>query len=100
MNKNLKMQAVRVKNYTPSFQEVWKKFKDITKSIAFSLVLDLFPITPMEMKGLKDILKAVEPFYQFPSEKQLLEVIIPQMYDQVKKKMTFTIKNDLKGITN
>ncbi|XP_011500670.1 PREDICTED: zinc finger BED domain-containing protein 6 [Ceratosolen solmsi marchali] len=98
MNKNIKIQAVKVKNYTPSFQEVWKKFKDITKSIAFSLVLDLFPITPMEMKGLKDILKVVEPFYQFPSEKQLLEVIIPQMYDQVKKKMSLTIKNDLKGV--
>lgn len=96
MNKNKAVQAVvRVKNHTPSFHEIWKKFKDITKNIAFSVVLDLFPVTPSEMEGLRDILKVVEPFYQFPSEKQLLENIIPQMYDQVKKEMSLTIKTDL-----
>lgn len=87
--------TVRVKNYTPTFHEIWKKHKDITKSVAFSVVLDLFPLTSLELKGLKDMLKVVEPFYEFPSDKQLHEVIIPQLYEQVKKKVSSTIKNDL-----
>lgn len=99
MSKNKTMQTVNVKNFTPSFHEIWKKFKDLTKSVAFSIVIDLFPLTSAELNDLKDSLKVVEPFYEFPSEKQLQEVIIPQMYDQVKKKVTLTIKNDLlKGI--
>ncbi|XP_008205139.1 zinc finger BED domain-containing protein 1 [Nasonia vitripennis] len=99
MQKNRTMQIVKVKNYTPSFNEIWKRYADITKNIAFSIAIDLIPISSPEMKDLKDVLKVLEPFYQFPSEKQLLEVIIPQLYDQVKKKMTLAIKEDLsKGV--
>lgn len=99
MQKNRTMQIVKVKSYTPSFNEIWKRYAEITKNIAFSIAIDLFPISSPEMKDLKDVLKVLEPFYQFPSDKQLLEVIIPQLYDQVKRQMSLTIKEDLsKGI--
>lgn len=88
--KNKTMQMVKVKS--PSFYEIWKKFKDIKKSVAFSIVLELFPLTSSELTSLS------KAFYEFPSEKQLFEVIIPQMYEQVKKQVSLTIKNDiLKG---
>lgn len=95
MKKNKVLQIVKLKSHNPTFHDVWKKFNDITKNIAFSMVLDLFPITPLELKTLRNTIKAAEPFYQFPSETQLLEIIIPQIYNQVKLKVINTIKSDL-----
>ncbi|XP_058788781.1 E3 SUMO-protein ligase ZBED1-like [Phymastichus coffea] len=99
MEKSKVMQIVKLKNHSPTFHDVWRKFNDITKNIAFSMVLDLFPITPLEMKTLQNAIRLAEPFYQFPSETQLLEIIIPRIYNQVKQKVLNTIKSDLlKGV--
>ncbi|XP_014224450.2 zinc finger BED domain-containing protein 6-like [Trichogramma pretiosum] len=97
MISSIKTQLQVAKNCTrsPSFLGVWKKFKNITKDIAFAVVLELLTVTSTEIENVREILRVLEPFYQFPSEKQLLDVIIPQLYEQVKKKVSTIIKNDL-----
>ncbi|XP_014211530.1 zinc finger BED domain-containing protein 6-like [Copidosoma floridanum] len=83
----------------PSFNEIWTKNRKLTKNIAFSVALDLFPITSPEIKRARDALRVTEPFYQFPTEKHLYEVILPRMYDQVKQKVQQTVRSDLaKGV--
>ena len=79
----------------PPIRQIYKKHSNITKNIVYSICLDLFPITCYEIKNLRNLLKAIEPTYKMPTEKQLYEVILPHFYYQLKDKVSNTIKDDL-----
>ncbi|KAL2082256.1 hypothetical protein ACEWY4_022074 [Coilia grayii] len=58
--------------------------KKITESIAEFICQDLRPYCVVENRGFRSMINTLEPRYVIPSRKQFTEVMIPDMYEQVK----------------
>ena len=60
------------------------KARAITEKMARFIVKDLRPYRIVESKEFKDVVQALDPQYSLPSRKQFAEVVVPQLYNEVK----------------
>lgn len=58
--------------------------KKITESIAEFICQDLRPYSVVENSGFRNMINTLEPRYVIPSRKQFTEVMVPDMYEEVK----------------
>lgn len=55
---------------------------------------DLQPISVVEDRGFIELVKTLDPRYQIPSRKKLMESTINNMYEDCKAKVMATLQNE------
>lgn len=66
----------------------------MTRSIGEIIVRDLQPISVVKDRGFIALVKTLDPCYQIPSRKKLMEGIINNMYEDCKAKVMATLQNE------
>ncbi|CAG4990860.1 unnamed protein product [Colias eurytheme] len=51
------------------------------------IAVDNQPLSILEDQGFNRLMSVVKPKYQFPSRKYMSEKVIPELYEQLKKKI-------------
>ena len=65
----------------------------ITKAIALMIAIDFQPFSIVEDEGFKRLLRILDKRYQLPCRKQFSEKVIPQMYGELREKVSAVIKS-------
>lgn len=68
-----------------------ESLKQITKSIASLITLDLRPYSVMENVGLWTMVFTLEPRFKIPSQVSSLTTAIPMLYSETKTKVLATL---------
>jgi len=59
----------------------------IDKAVAYMIALDEQPFTLVENAGFKHLMSVVEPRYEMQSPKFYADTIVPEVYDNLQRKM-------------
>uniref|UniRef100_A0A1A8QR33 HAT C-terminal dimerisation domain-containing protein n=1 Tax=Nothobranchius rachovii TaxID=451742 RepID=A0A1A8QR33_9TELE len=56
----------------------------ITKSVLVFICKDMRPLSVVENKGFRDMIKTLEPRYAVPSRQHITDIALPNLYNEVK----------------
>ena len=74
--------------------------RKITRTVGEMIVLDNQPFSIVDDLGFKNLVRVLEPRYNLPSHRYFAEVVIPDMYQQVKERVvTFLKQQDFLSCT-
>ena len=66
--------------------------RKITQTVGEMIALDNQPFSIVDDLGFKNLVRVLEPRYNLPSHRYFAEVVIPDMYQQVKEKFVTFLK--------
>ena len=75
--------------YSPASQ----RHVAITKAVALMIAIDFQPFSIVEDEGFKFLLHILDRRYQLPCRKQFSEKVMPQMYGELREKVSIVIKS-------
>ena len=75
--------------YSPASQ----RHVAITKAVALMIAIDFQPFSIVEDEGFKFLLHILDRRYQLPCRKQFSEKVMPQMYGELREKVSVVIKS-------
>ena len=70
-----------------------KRHCDITNAVAYCIAKDMLPISTVENKGFKWMLKVVDPRYKLPGRKHFSQTTLPQMYNECRERVEKELQN-------
>lgn len=83
----LKAQPLITAAYKQSLPATSDRAKAITNAIGVFIGADMRPYSVVENNGFKYMLNVLEPRYDIPSRTHFSEKIVPELYEQEKKKV-------------
>lgn len=86
-----KTQLTLGESFNNKFPARSQKAQKITQAVLGFICKDLRPLSVVENAGFRQLLNECEPRYQIPTRKWITETGVPDLYADVKKKVTDTI---------
>ena len=66
--------------------------RKITRTVGEMIALDNQPFSIVDDLGFKNLVRVLEPRYNLPTRRYFTEVVIPDMYQQVKERVVTFLK--------
>ena len=85
--KQISIQSAFGKLEVKPFSQDSRDHKDITKKLTEWIVKDLVPLSAVSNQHFKEFVGALNPRYSMPCSKTMTNVIIPQVYGEVKARL-------------
>ena len=74
------------------------KAKAITSAIGMMVAIDLRPYSVVENEGFRELMRVLEPRYSIVSRRELTNVVVPEIYDDLEGKIKKSIQSSKSGI--